>query len=304
MDLREEQNIEYLARCKIDYALLYPTQNGLDNSIIDAVEGFRKFLLRQLVHDYDTQKYGDGGKRRLPVQFILRSGVVELPDASLYRAESRGDPRIWFPRVRNYVSAGEVLVCLWNDDHLCLLNASQEDFGRLPWITRIIPAPNNGIETGQPAQPGRRTEYEDVPVHFKPKDRQEYIVQVAARTSRRRGDRHELLLTEYASHVTPRGHRPSNTSVHPRDLTLRVGKDDWLVEAKVVYEGNATQAVRAAIGQLSEYSHFLYEKQNRPRLMALFNEPVGDGFVGLLEELGIAAVWKTEGRLGWINDCH
>ena len=77
---------------------------------------------------------------------------------------------------------------------------------------------------------------------------------------------------------------------------MDVHGQEWLVEAKVVYNGNASQAVRAAIGQLLEYAKFLYEEVREPRMMALFTEPIGPLFVELLESLNIAAVWKDEHR--------
>lgn len=132
---------------------------------------------------------------------------------------------------------------------------------------------------------------------FKPKDRSDYLVQIAAGTHRRRADRHEFLLIEYAKVATSLGHRPRNERVHPRDLTLEAAGQNWLVEAKVVYNGNAAQAVRAAIGQLMEYAHVLYEREERPRLMGLFTEPIGEMYVELLEGLNIASVWKNED--GW-----
>ena len=51
------------------------------------------------------------------------------------------------------------------------------------------------------------------------------------------------------------------------------------------------RSVRAAIGQLLTYRYFLYEPENAPHLLACFSESVGEAFVRLLEELGIASVW-------------
>lgn len=132
---------------------------------------------------------------------------------------------------------------------------------------------------------------------FKPKNREDYFVEMDSRRQRRRGDRHELLLSQYAQIATELGHQPRNVRVHPRDMTMLVDGHEWLVEAKVVYNGNASQASRAAIGQLMEYSHIYYEVGQRPHRMALFSEPIGDLFVGLFEELCIAVVWK--GDSGW-----
>jgi hypothetical protein len=86
----------------------------------------------------------------------------------------------------------------------------------------------------------------------------------------------------------------ASTAEHPKDLILRQGDREWLVEGKVLYRGNAAHAVRAAIGQLFEYERFLYAEPNRrPRLVALFTEPIGGAYVDLLETLNIASVWRS-----------
>jgi len=108
--------------------------------------------------------------------------------------------------------------------------------------------------------------------------------------------RHETLVREYGELAKGIGLSPA-TNVHPRDLTLLDEGVEWLVEAKVVYLGNATNAVRDAIGQLFQYRHFLYPPDSGVRLAALFTEPVGQAFVDLLQELGIEAIWKSPS--GW-----
>jgi hypothetical protein len=70
---------------------------------------------------------------------------------------------------------------------------------------------------------------------------------------------------------------------------------EWLVEAKVLYSGNATDAVRAAIGQLMTYRYFLYQCHAPPYLLALFNEPVRDAYSALMESLGIAVTCRDGG---------
>lgn len=470
----------------MDYGYLQPTSNGLRNNIIDARVEYRGFLSRQDIHDYETQRWGAiRNGRKLPASFVGKDQIHDLPEASLYRAEERGDRRIWFPRIPEYIRGGETLLTLWLNGQFWLLNASRQVFSEspvlaavvqkknaplpelrgyltsiaagydsqslhspghvllrqareilqpmipgglrviasggkgtptfTPWIGILDPdeatTPEDGIylvwifkrdleevvltlnqgvtalrkqmgtkaslpilraqaerirqalgsdlaglddevDFGQdPRQAGyaaaniasrtyacaempseeqlredlqrmlrlyqnavwakrnpvdsagdggatagageRPAQPEWIPKEFKPKDRQDYLVQIQGRTERRRGDRHELLLKQYAKHAKRLGHQPSNTKVHPRDLTLQVGYEEWLVEAKVVYNGNASQAARAAIGQLFEYAHFLYLPPTpRPRMMALFTEPLGSGFVGLFDALGIGVVWK------------
>lgn len=128
---------------------------------------------------------------------------------------------------------------------------------------------------------------------FKPKDEGDYIAEVARRTIVK-SRTHEATLNRYASWAHGEGF--TARSPHPVDLMLRRGSDLWLVEAKVLYRGNATNAVRGAIGQLFAYRHFLYSRDD-PALVALFTESVGDAYVGLLDSLDIRAVWPCGS--GW-----
>jgi hypothetical protein len=51
--------------------------------------------------------------------------------------------------------------------------------------------------------------------------------------------------------------------------------------------------------KLLSYRYFLCDKNSPPRLVGLFTEPIGEAYVSFLEDLGIAAVWKQDGR--WIG---
>ncbi|UCM88801.1 DUF3578 domain-containing protein [Streptomyces marincola] len=126
--------------------------------------------------------------------------------------------------------------------------------------------------------------------HFRPKNDADYVAHVPARTQRKTR-RHETLVAEFGGYVKPRGFL-RNTQVHPKDLVLRRGDAEWLVEAKVVKAGNPTRAVREAVGQLFEYRHFFADRDRPPRLLALFTEDVR-AYVDYLETLGIGSVWKT-----------
>jgi hypothetical protein len=124
---------------------------------------------------------------------------------------------------------------------------------------------------------------------FKPKNSDNYTAHLTGRVLTK-SRRHEWLIEQYGTWVAARGFVPS-TKEHPKDLVLRRDGLEWLVEAKVLYQGNATEAVRAALGQLYAYRHFLY-LTSEPQLVALFSEPIGDGYVAFLEACGIASVWK------------
>lgn len=63
-----------------------------------------------------------------------------------------------------------------------------------------------------------------------------------------------------------------------------------------MYKGNATDAVRAVVGQLFQYRHFLYPQAGNPSLVEFF-EPIGEAYVDFLEQLGIRSVWRAPD--GW-----
>jgi hypothetical protein len=76
----------------------------------------------------------------------------------------------------------------------------------------------------------------------------------------------------------------------------------WLIEGKRV-GANPKEAVRAAIGQLMSYRHFIYREQGQPhpRLVALFRRAIGDAFTVLLGSLGIETIWQIPGA--WVGAC-
>ncbi len=135
---------------------------------------------------------------------------------------------------------------------------------------------------------------------FHPKDSSEYYVHVTGgRRPRRR--LHEDLIQDFGHHAVTCGYTPITDGVHPRDLILcrrEVSREStWLVEAKVVRNGNPTAAVREAVGQLFEYSYLIYRKRGEPKphLLALFTEGIGV-YEEYLEDHGVASVWQDEGE--------
>jgi hypothetical protein len=110
--------------------------------------------------------------------------------------------------------------------------------------------------------------------------------------------RHERLIRQYGTWLADRGFTVS-TSVHPRDMVVWRDEAEWIIEAKVLYLGNAMSATRAALGHLYTYRHFLYGDQDEPGLVALFTESIGAALVSFLEIVGVASVWYESGE--WIG---
>jgi len=132
---------------------------------------------------------------------------------------------------------------------------------------------------------------------FKPKNDAEYQQEVVGRTLTKQR-RHETLIKDYGGFLQQRGFTVA-TNVHPRDLVATRDGKRWLIEAKIVYRGNGVQATREAIGQLLEYRFIFYSNSLPVQPVALFSEHVGDVCLALLDHLGIAAVWKSDGN--WVG---
>ncbi len=125
---------------------------------------------------------------------------------------------------------------------------------------------------------------------FKPKDDSDYTATIEAKQMVKTR-RHETLVNDYTAWVMNRV--DGAKAPHPVDLLLHRAGTKWLIEAKVVYKGNATVAVRSVIGQVFTYRHMLYRGVN-PSLIGLFTEPIGDAYVELLDSLDIISVWRDD----------
>jgi hypothetical protein len=129
---------------------------------------------------------------------------------------------------------------------------------------------------------------------FKPMSGRDYRASLVGRRFVR-SLRHERLVTDFTQWAVRGGFIPRVE--HPLDLILRKGDEEWLIEASVLYRGNANEAVVTVLGRLLVYRYFLYRPESPPHMAALFSESIGDAFGELLENVGVASIWKHEG--GW-----
>ena len=70
----------------------------------------------------------------------------------------------------------------------------------------------------------------------------------------------------------------------------------------MVYGHESRNAVRSALGQLFDYRYFLYTTipLAEPKLIALFSEPVGEGYVSFLETHGIGTIHYEYRTKEWV----
>lgn len=142
--------------------------------------------------------------------------------------------------------------------------------------------------------PNSLTETQIDPSEFKPKDDSEYLAFVRGSLQVRTRE-HETLIKDYGHFLLSSGMFP-RTNCHPIDFQVLGSSERIIGEAKVLYSGNATDAVRAAMAQLFMYRHFITGHKG-VQLLALFSESVGDAYVNFLDGIGILAVWRND--QGW-----
>jgi Sigma-70, region 4 len=116
--------VDQLAQQGVRACALLPTETGINKSIMDATRAVREWLRTSGVHDYENQGQGQHLKKTVPALLVHEDGTEESW-AVLYRPLSkRGDPRIWFSRLKSYAQAGDVLLIFRSRARLIVVNAS------------------------------------------------------------------------------------------------------------------------------------------------------------------------------------
>lgn len=125
LDVSEKAMADILDEFNIRYEVIFPTQTGLDKSILDATTPVVQLLKSQSVHDYDIQQSGPSHKVTLPCMLLMENQCIESK-VSMYKATTRGDTRFWPGRLRDHVSSGQALAIFIVNSNLVFLNLSGE----------------------------------------------------------------------------------------------------------------------------------------------------------------------------------
>ena len=127
----EINRIKLLTENSVELALIEPTQNGLEKSIMDATGSVRNYLREKQIHDYDSQKQGPENKIQVD-SALIESDKLISSIASLYRpVTKKGDPRIWFKGLGNYSAANDILGLIEFESKLFVVNLTQIDVKKL-----------------------------------------------------------------------------------------------------------------------------------------------------------------------------
>lgn len=95
------------------------TKTILDKSIQDCNSAMRDLLKESGVVDYDSMSAGD----RVELKGFFSDGTETK--ISAYRANKRGDKRIWFSGLKSYASAGDVMALVVDNGKLVIKNVTK-----------------------------------------------------------------------------------------------------------------------------------------------------------------------------------
>jgi hypothetical protein len=123
-----------LSKFGVEAAYIVPTETGLRKSILDAHEGFRNFLNRNQIHNYETQSKGPDSKVTLEGYYLNTKNYIKTK-ITLYRPETKsGDPRIWFSKLSTYASPQNLIAVFVYNHEMYVVNTSDEEV----WNSRDI----------------------------------------------------------------------------------------------------------------------------------------------------------------------
>lgn len=124
-DIKEA--LRFFTEKNVEVAFIVPTKNGLNKSIMDATASVRAYLRERGVHDYETQAQGDVNKVKIKAYFVKHNEIVKTT-ASLYRPKTKkGDPRIWFSKLKEYAAPFNLLAVITDGTALYLVNVSRKE---------------------------------------------------------------------------------------------------------------------------------------------------------------------------------
>jgi len=128
--LVQDKNIVQINKNKlknngIEYAIIIPTETGLNKNIMDATSTVRDFLKRKNIHDYDSQDNGPDNKKKIEGFFVEQDGREIATEISLYKSNGRGDFRIWFSGLGTFALPKDELAIYIHDEKVKIINLNK-----------------------------------------------------------------------------------------------------------------------------------------------------------------------------------
>ncbi|ANE51507.1 DUF262 domain-containing protein [Flavisolibacter tropicus] len=126
----EEKRLAILSSENIKYVTIEPSKTSLKNYHMDATSIVREFLKVNQIHDYDSQGNGADHKVTKQATLITHDNTI-ISEASFYKANNRGDARIWFSNLGSFANETESVAIIVKNSELYLVNVSQLDIENL-----------------------------------------------------------------------------------------------------------------------------------------------------------------------------
>lgn len=119
-----QSRIELLTQKGILFTTIQPTETGLKKFIMDSTSPIREFLKVNKLHDYSIQDNGPQNKVHIPAKYILENEVEDLT-ISLYKANHRGDARIWLKQLDKFAKPNDLIAIILKNAQVYILNITQ-----------------------------------------------------------------------------------------------------------------------------------------------------------------------------------
>lgn len=126
----DQQRIQILNENHILFTTIEPTKTGLTKFIMDATSSVREFLKIHQIHNYDIQNHGPENKKKKLATYILENEERNL-EISLYRANNRGDARIWLSQLDKVAEPNDIITIIFKNEKIYVINITQLEIERL-----------------------------------------------------------------------------------------------------------------------------------------------------------------------------
>lgn len=135
----EERNLTFLTQKSIEYTLVQITATGYKKSILDATVPMRRYFKEKEMHDFSAQLQGKANKIAQE-SYFLDENVKHSTRTMLYRPlTKKGDPRIWPRRLKKHCSPDDILLMIYHNEKLYIINLTKVDLNAVYLSPKITP---------------------------------------------------------------------------------------------------------------------------------------------------------------------
>lgn len=125
-----EDNRKVLKEKGYSFVTFPISRTALEKYNIDAVSSIRDFLNETKMHDFRSQVKGTENKVTKDVNFVVGKETRKV-QMSFYKANARGDARIWITELNNQASENDIIALIAKDGEMFVANLSRADLASI-----------------------------------------------------------------------------------------------------------------------------------------------------------------------------